>query len=365
MLISDGDMAVSGDDNIATYPLPFDFSFYGVTYNSISISTNGFISFDETAGNGCCSGYELPNTFITYIALAHSDLYVPSSTPGTDGSVYYQTVGTAPNRVFVIHYQSAYECCGVDPVLTGEIQLYETSNEIRFVTESINEPDYTTMGIAKGDGAEATIIDGRNSVPFTAGIECWSLNSLNILPVTLMNINGHSEGDKNIIQWKTASENNSASYQVERSVNGSDYATVQTIPAAGMSSTERSYSCSDILTEARRPMYYYRLKMIDINGAFKYSPVIRISSGDQALFVNSYPNPFTKTIMVNIEAPEHDVVNITFTDLQGHVVASQKNSIVKGNNTVECTVNENMATGTYLLKVTTSKEQRVLKVIKK
>ena len=365
MLISDGILAVSGDDNTATYSLPFDFSFYGVTYNSITISTNGFISFDETSGNGCCSGYDLPNTSTTYIGLAHSDLYVPSSTPGTDGSVYYETIGTAPNRVFVIHYQSAYQCCDADPVLTGEIQLYETTNEIRLVTESVNATGSTTMGIAKGDGSEATIIDGRNSVPFSAGIECWSLNSLSVLPITLISINGHSEGGKNILQWKTASEYNSSSYQVERSINGFEYATVQNIAAAGSSTTEKDYSFADILTEARRPMYYYRLKMIDMNGAYKYSPVVRISSGDQPFLVSSYPNPFTKVMTISIESPAQDIATISFTDMQGNIVATQKNTIVKGSNSIECRVTDKMISGTYLLSVSTSKDQRVLKVIKR
>ena len=179
MLISTGTYAINGDDNMSSaISLPFSFNFYGTNYTSLSVSTNGFISF--TGGSSaCCSGYTLPNTSSQpYIALAHTDLNAYSSTPGTNGSIYYDILGTSPNRTFVLHYQGVDQCCGSTPILTGEIQLYETTNEIRIVMGSLASTGRnTTMGIAAGDNVTSTVISGRNSNTWTAGAECWSFST--------------------------------------------------------------------------------------------------------------------------------------------------------------------------------------------
>ena len=44
-----------GDDNTRLIPLDFSFTFFGNTYNSVYISSNGFLSFTNSA-NGCCNG---------------------------------------------------------------------------------------------------------------------------------------------------------------------------------------------------------------------------------------------------------------------------------------------------------------------
>ena len=176
MLISTGSFATTGDNNMTSpISIPFSFNFYGTSYNDLGISTNGFISF--TGGSpGCCAGYTLPfSASQPYIALAHADLNSYDSSPGASGSIYYDVVGSAPSRIFVIHFQALDICCGSSDRVTGEIQLYETSNEIRIVSSSIDMTGQNaTMGIAQGDNVNAITISGRNSVPFTSGLECWS-----------------------------------------------------------------------------------------------------------------------------------------------------------------------------------------------
>jgi hypothetical protein len=53
----------SGDDVITgDVAIGFPFTFYGTTYTNVRISTNGFMTFDATTDNGCCSGDVLPNS---------------------------------------------------------------------------------------------------------------------------------------------------------------------------------------------------------------------------------------------------------------------------------------------------------------
>ncbi len=121
------------DDGAFTQSLPFDFNFFGSTYDTVQITTNGFISFtipgpehmDEN-GFHCNHGYnedkinpspeeaDLGNPIPhgdgncrdegwglnPLIAAFFDDLY----TSDDCGEVYYGTNGTAPNRTFIAQW---------------------------------------------------------------------------------------------------------------------------------------------------------------------------------------------------------------------------------------------------------------------
>lgn len=91
-----GDDQVSGAVNIG-----FNFTFYGNTYNQVYVSSNGFITFTNTANSGCCEGQSLPD------ATAPSNLvagYWEDLNPAASGTIKYETQGTAPNRKFIVEF---------------------------------------------------------------------------------------------------------------------------------------------------------------------------------------------------------------------------------------------------------------------
>lgn len=173
-----------GDDDItAALPIGFTFNYYGTNYTQFEISSNGFITFDlGTLLNGCCQGQILPdptapNNVITGL---WDDLYPPGN-----GTVGYQTFGTAPNRYLVVSWNGTPFCCGATPDVTSSIILYETSNIIEIHTTNVNNASFATMGIENVNGTLATIVPGFNQATinvtnigsrFTPSSPC-SLNS--------------------------------------------------------------------------------------------------------------------------------------------------------------------------------------------
>lgn len=161
-------------------PMPFNFCFYGATYNKLIISTNGFITFD-TKQAALVSN---PNI----IATNPSDLLPKNSifgvmqdlifSEGADSEIYYSVVGTAPCRKFVINFYKA-RITGCTETSTSQIVLSEFTNEIEINVENKPLPCSTAkfkealIGTLNADGTDGLSPAGRNRDIWQSGTESW------------------------------------------------------------------------------------------------------------------------------------------------------------------------------------------------
>ena len=94
------------------------------------------------------------------------------------------------------------------------------------------------------------------------------------------------------LAWATASEKNSARFEVERSANGRDFERIGTVAAAGSSSSARTYALLDARLPVGAALLYYRLRLVDLDGTFSYSPVRTIQLPDSPTHqLTLFPNP--------------------------------------------------------------------------
>ncbi|HEY4109308.1 LamG domain-containing protein [Puia sp.] len=91
------------------------------------------------------------------------------------------------------------------------------------------------------------------------------------LPVTLTAFTAVRSGNDAVLQWKTATEENTSEFIIERSADGKKYTDVGNVPAAGNSKTMLSYSYID--PKPGRNSIYYRLKQVDLDGNYVFSSV--------------------------------------------------------------------------------------------
>ncbi len=147
-------------DNIS---IPFAFRFYGNTFNTVNISTNGWIGMGST--NSTTTGLDVnlpdpaaPNNVIHAIT---SDLTFGGA--GNTASLEYFTEGVAPNRVFIINYGGLtfFNTTGTADV---QVMLYETTNVIEIHTDDC---DNTTLrksqGVENSTGTVVAVATGRNN----------------------------------------------------------------------------------------------------------------------------------------------------------------------------------------------------------
>ncbi len=137
-----------------------------------------------------------------------------------------------------------------------------------------------------------------------------------VLPVNLVSFSGISNGSYNKMQWVTAGEQNSDYFDLERSTDGITFSKTATIQAQN-NSNNNYYTYNDLRGTSN--IYYYRLKMIDRDGAFKYSAIIRISS-KQTSIISVYPNPAKETITVSVSDTKLFKTDIRLTDMNGRLV---------------------------------------------
>jgi len=116
-------------------------------------------------------------------------------------------------------------------------------------------------------------------------------------------------------QWETSTEINTAYYNIQRSTDGLSFYTIGKVMAKGAS----KYNFIDDRLPSNS-ILYYRLEIVDKNGALSYSEVREIIVGsDREITV--YPNPTSGAI--NIQLPSKGNWQITATDLEGRIVWKQ------------------------------------------
>ena len=136
------------------------------------------------------------------------------------------------------------------------------------------------------------------------------------LPLTLDNFTTQRNGPEILLQWSTISEFNTSHFEIEKSINATDWSAIGNIQANGFSSSRQTYSLTD--SRPLRGLQYYRLKQIDVDGNFDYSAVRSIHFKQNELF-DIYPNPVTDKLLF-ISSREEEWTQATIHDSNGHRV---------------------------------------------
>jgi len=168
------------------------------------------------------------------------------------------------------------------------------------------------------------------------------------LPITLLNFSGKNNGDYNVLNWTTSSEQNSSYFDLLRSTDGINFVKVSTINAAGNSSISKNYNYNDDINSINNNIYYYKLKMVDVTGSIKYSATVKIKLNSKGFNVEATPNPFTDQIKINIETQLSEKAIVSLKDISGRKLRQTESSLRQGNNALQLTSLGNIPSGVYL-----------------
>ncbi len=201
-------------------------------------------------------------------------------------------------------------------VTTDANGYYEITDAVPGVITNVSAIGYTFE--------EASVIDSETSLASNGTQTEQDFALPTPLPVELISFYARESGDENLLEWYTATEENTLKFIIERSEGGADrFEAIGEVFAIGFSDVVQQYSFVD---EAPVERSYYRLKILDIDGYYEYSDikvVQRTTSFDKVTVV---PNPTRNVVDVHLrtsskEDIEIKVVNVLGTQLH-HMVKS-------------------------------------------
>ncbi len=171
------------------------------------------------------------------------------------------------------------------------------------------------------------------------------------LPVQLVSFTGEVIDEGNVLEWLTLTEVNSSGFELQRSLNGVDYTKIAAVKAAGFSSQPNNYQYVDMVEGDRS--YYYRLKMIDQNGDYKYSGSILLERtiSNQNLVSFVFPNPFKNELNVVFGNLINREITVCVYELSGKVIYKR----LFNPNDIACKLTFDqsiLSSGIYLIQIT-------------
>ncbi|GEM_PF-2691902 len=242
-----------------------------------------------------------------------------SNTSGSTGSIELggKIVVTPPNGVVNaagLNATSSISKSGVYPVFDGIVDYGGTSgdswsNEFGAAYDDYNYPVARRADFEGTDSVKlpvvasstVTISGGGNlssnvTTSVAAGMFVIYEYDGGVLPVTLSSFEAKKLNNVAQLHWSTFSETNNKGFDVERSANAQEWTSLGFVAAKGGNSTDQlNYSFIDNMPA--NGANYYRLRQVDIDGAFEYSK-IQLVRFEEAYQLQIFPNPTSANFIV-------------------------------------------------------------------
>ena len=207
--------------------------------------------------------------------------------------------------------------------------------------------------------ANGLAVSNGCAIPNNSNIEDYAVyfSSSATLPLLLTSFDGHYSNGKNELNWQTETEVNTDHFIVERSSDGSHFTEVGNVPAKGLTNTLTNYyQLTDALLNAQNDnRFFYRLKIVDNDEAFKYSKlVITTRPNGNKVQVTVYPNPVLRNTTLQIKKATNDRSVIEIFNSMGQKVYAKRLTASLYNTSLE--IPGNWGAGIYIVRITDNKE---------
>ena len=154
-----------------------------------------------------------------------------------------------------------------------------------------------------------------------------------VLPVELITFTARATTNSITLNWQTASEENNAGFEIERSADGKNFTSIAFERGIGTIAAEQNYAFEDKNVRTGQ-LYYYRLKQIDFDGAFEYSDIVQAQIEGKTIKTTFFPNPSNGSTRLELSAIDQGEVTINIYDASGKEILNTAYPIEKGENNI-------------------------------
>lgn len=197
-----------------------------------------------------------------------------------------------------------------------------------------NNDPFATSGGCSGNFSIANYIAVAPGEGFVCDNYAGNTNNTGItcdfsapLPVELIDFTVRAKGTTSVLSWSTASERNSAGFEAQRSTDGVKWEKIGWTKGQGNSDELFRYELID--RSPAKGLNYYRLKLVDLDGASEFTEVRSLRFGSDSGRASIYPNPSNGALTLELPSGANGDVDLKVMDAKGTVVHTQ--TIKEGN----------------------------------
>jgi hypothetical protein len=190
------------------------------------------------------------------------------------------------------------------------------------------------------------------------GNELWShifydtvhINPTWVVPVELSQFTVQLVKNNGLLKWVTQSEKNTNVFEIERSIDATKFNKIGEVKGFGNSNAVKNYTFTDKFLEGNQ-VYYYRLKIVDLDGSSTYSEIKSLYLTNEKKFsATIFPNPNDGVFSVILKGSIDTKlpINVSIIDLQGKSILSLNNVPILSDNMFNIDLKD-VVSGAYYL----------------
>jgi len=306
-----------------------------------------------------------------------AEIYANGNNLGTITSSFYKNSG-AIRIANATHYldRNITITPQTQPSSPVKIRLYISKVELDDLIADAGSGVFSISNLQilkNNDPCSSTVIEATTAIPptfaeahggngymlqgdITSFSSFYFASSNFTLPLDLISFTGHLQNDNSVLlNWKTENEFNTSHFEVERSTDGIRFTGIGNVNANGRNNAGGSFNYSltdnDAVNQSSQRLHY-RLKMVDIDGRFKYSNIVSVTMPFITGKMSVSPIPVVNEMKVSIAAPTDGNVQWKLIDNVGRIIMKGTEHVKKGGgNSFSINMNR-LPAGTYNLTAT-------------
>lgn len=250
----------------------------------------------------------------------------PTGATLTNGSKKYRVYSASATSNTTVTSNTPLKIMTVPVNIPGSVATGSFSISNDAYTTSNNFDYYFDVGGAEYTGITSSI---ATSVP---------------LPLELLDFTAKEQNKTAFLTWKTATEAHLSHFDIERSADAKTWTKINQVKAAH---TE-GYASNDEKAFLQSNTVFYRLKMVDTDGTFSYSPIRQLFVDKKVSVLKLFPTPTSDILNIQLEG------NYTEGGLSVYDSLGRKVQSAKWVNTIKPIDVSNLAAGTYFIEIQTN-----------
>jgi hypothetical protein len=181
-----------------------------------------------------------------------------------------------------------------------------------------------------------------------------------IVPLKIIDFSARDNGNNILLSWSTANEVNNKNFEIQRSLNGTDFITIGSVNP----NSAYKYNFTDINIASATNTFYYRLKQNDKDGSFNYSSIAKVNRKAGNGFIATAINPAKDNIVLQLQSNRERKVQINVMNDIGQVMLKQTLSIMQGSSSITIDGSNGLSKGNYFVQLSFGDEKQTIKVMK-